>query len=58
VTYQDFAIVVDADNLQLLIYNPNDDQFTIAQLDNQTGYVGGGEVAVRYNFNIQSKKLD
>lgn len=52
------VIVVDSDNLELMIYNPNDDQFTLAQLDNQNGYVGGGEVAVRYNFTIQSKKFN
>lgn len=51
-------IVTDANNFTLNKYNPDNDQFDIPQLDNQTGYVGGGEIAIRDNFNIQSKKFN
>lgn len=51
-------IVVDANNFQLMKYDPLTGQFSDPQLDTETGYIGGGLIAVRDNFIIQSKKFN
>ena len=51
-------IVLDANNFQLMIYNPQTMQFSTPQLDTQTGYVGGGLINIRENFSITSKKFN
>ena len=54
-----FGVVrVDANNLLLNIYDPDIGQFTIPQLDAPGDYVGGGQIAVRDNFRIVSKKFN
>lgn len=53
------VLVVDANNFQLWIYNPADNQFSIATNESpMTGYVGGGLINIRENFTIQSKKFN
>jgi len=51
-------VVVDEDTFQLWVYNPVTDQFTIPQTDAPATYVGGGKIAVRDGFAIQSKKFN
>lgn len=45
--------------IRLMKYNPVNDQFSIPQLDVPSGtYVGGGQINVRDNFSIVSKKFN
>lgn len=58
-----FGVIVDPNSnptntFQLMVYNPADDQFSLAQLDAPQTYVGGGKIAIRDNFQIQSKKFN
>jgi hypothetical protein len=50
--------VIDADNIALYVYDPVTKAFTLPQLDAPGDYVGGGEMAIRDNFIIQSKKFN
>ncbi len=53
------VVFLNANQFQLWIYNPDDDQFSIATSDNTTDpYVGGGLINIRENFSIQSKKFN
>ena len=56
---QVFGIIrVDKDNFKLLIYDPNTGQFSFPQLDVPAVYIGGGQIIVRDNFTITSKKFN
>lgn len=50
--------VVDEDNFLLQIYDPSTGGFDLPQLDVPASYIGGGQIAVRDNFNISSKKFN
>lgn len=51
--------IVDSKNFDLAKYNPDDDQFSIDQVDvPSTPYLGTGFIAIRDNFNITSKKFN
>ena len=53
------VVFLTNDTFQLWKYNPVDDKFSTPQLDvPTTGYVGGGKIAIRDNFFIQSKKFN
>lgn len=53
------VLVLDANRFQLWIYDPVDNQFSIATNDSPiTEYVGGGLIKIRENFSIQSKKFN
>lgn len=52
------VIVIDPNRLQLMKYNPASDQYDLAQLDPSAIYPGGGKIAIRDNFYIQSKKFN
>lgn len=53
-----YVIVRDANDFTLNIYDPVEQEFDIPQVDMTTGYIGGGVMAVRDNFNIVSKKFN
>ncbi len=56
---QVFGIVVtDVNNFTLFSYNSTTGQFSDPQVSSETGYVGGGLISVRDNFNITSKKFN
>lgn len=48
----------DPDNFLLYTYNPLTDDFDVPQLNAPATYNGGGVIAVRDNFWIQSKKFN
>lgn len=50
--------VIDANNFLLLKYNIVTDDFTSPELDPPGAYIGGGEITVKDNFNITSKKFN
>lgn len=52
------VIIVDKDNLQLWVYDPSTQEFTIPQTNPPGTYIGGGEISVRDGFNITSKKFN
>lgn len=52
-------VVIDADNFELLNYNPVTFIFDRPQLDPSTNvYVGGGKISLRDGFSIVSKKFN
>lgn len=53
-----YVSVTDANNFLLYKYNAASDDFTIPQLDAPGAYIGGGEIAIKDNFNITSKKFN
>lgn len=53
-----YVSVTDANNFVLYKYNVASDDFTTPQLDNPGAYVGGGEITIKDNFNITSKKFN
>lgn len=53
-----FVVRKDADNLYLYNYNPISGQWDIPQVDDFSTYAGGGQLAIRDNFNIVSKKFN
>lgn len=56
---QIFGVIVnDINNFRLTVYDPLTDQFSLPQVNTETGYVGGGLISVRDNFNITSKKFN
>lgn len=50
--------VVDKDNVEIYAYDPTTLRFTLAQINAAGTYLGAGEVLVRDNFTIQSKKFN
>lgn len=46
------------DNFSLWVYDPVSLEFSTPSLSTETGYVGGGLISVRDNFNITSKKFN
>jgi hypothetical protein len=58
---QVFGIIrVDKDSFRLMVYDPNTGQFSLPQLDAPPGapYQGSGQIIVRDNFKITSKKFN
>lgn len=54
-----FGVIVNSANTFLLmVYNPSTGQFSTPQLDAPATYIGGGQISVRDNFNIVSKKFN
>lgn len=52
-------IVIDQNNFSLMVYNPNTGQFSTPQLDVPgSPYVGIGNISLRENFSIVSKKFN
>jgi hypothetical protein len=52
-------VVLNANEFQLWLYNPDDNEFSIATSETPlTPYVGGGLITIRENFSIQSKKFN
>lgn len=49
---------VNANDLELWLYNSETDDFDIPELDPSQSFVGYGQVAIRDNFIIQSKKFN
>ena len=52
------VIVLTVNTFQLMIYDPNSDQFSTPQLDVPAIYDGIGQIAVRDNFIVKSKKFN
>ena len=52
------VVPVDADNLKLFQYDPVTDQYSMPAQHAAGTYIGEGEVSVRDNFNITSKKFN
>jgi len=52
------VVPVDADNLKLFQYDPVTDQYSMPAQHAAGTYIGEGEVSVRDNFNIISKKFN
>lgn len=50
--------VIDANNFNLFIFNPVDQQFNIPVFASVATYIGGGKILIRDNFNIISKKFN
>lgn len=54
-----FGVVVNSANTFLLmVYDPTTGQFSKPQLDASAAYIGGGQISVRDNFSIISKKFN
>jgi hypothetical protein len=53
-----YVNVIDPDNFDLYVYNTVNKQFTTPQVNPAGSYIGGGEIAVRDNFRIVSKKFN
>lgn len=53
-----FAAVIDANNFGLWLYDPQALQFTLPQLNAPATYIGGGEITIRDNFRVVSKKFN
>lgn len=54
-----FSIIrVDKDNFELWKYNSSSGEFSTPQVDPPGVYVGGGQISVRDNFSITSKKFN
>jgi hypothetical protein len=53
-----YVNVVDPDNFDLYVYDPNTKEFSQPQVNPPGIYIGGGEIAVRDNFRIVSKKFN
>ncbi len=49
---------IDTDNFQLWVYDAADGEFITPQLDPSQVYIGGGEIVIRDNFRIVSKKFN
>lgn len=52
------VLVIDNNNFQLFMYNPVDDEFSLPVVIAPGTYLGGGQIIVRDNFNIVSKKFN
>ena len=52
------VVVIDINNVDIYLYNSVTDKFDLPQTNLPGTYIGGGEVAVRDNFLIQSKKFN
>lgn len=48
----------NVDNFILWVYDPDTGQFSTPQTDVPDTYIGGGSIAIRDNFKIQSKKFN
>lgn len=53
-----YADVIDFETFRLFIYSEDTKQFSEPQLDPAGTYIGGGEIAVRDNFRVVSKKFN
>ena len=49
---------LSADTFNLYIYDADDLEFSIPQVDPSGDYIGGGEIIIRDNFRIVSKKFN
>src|SRR5690606_12931577 len=50
--------VIDANNFSLLVYSVLTKKFSEPQLNPNETYIGGGNIIIRDNFLIQSKKFN
>ena len=54
-----FGVIVNtANTFLLMVYDPDTGQFSTPQLDVPATYIGGGQISVRDNFRIVSKKFN
>ena len=54
-----FGVVkLTSNTFNLYLYNPSDEIFNTPQLNAPATYVGGGEIAIRDNFRVVSKKFN
>jgi hypothetical protein len=58
-----FGVIIDPNNdplnsFELWVYDPTTLEFSIPQLDASAAFVGYGQVSVRDNFNMTSKKFN
>ncbi len=54
-----FGVVrVDVDTIQIWKYNSATDSFDLPQIDSPATYIGSGQIEVRDNFSIVSKKFN
>ena len=51
-------VVVNVNQFALNVYDPTTGQFSTPQLDAPATYIGGGQISVRDNFSITSKKFN
>lgn len=52
------AIIIDPNTISLNSFDPASGQFSIPLVDTTTGFVGVGNIEIRDNFNITSKKFN
>ena len=53
-----YIVVIDENNFDLYVYDPDDDDFDNPQLDAPGIYIGRGQINIRDNFSIISKKFN
>lgn len=50
--------IIDSSNFDLYVYNPVNGQFNIPQINSPAVFIGFGQILIRDNFNIVSKKFN
>lgn len=53
-----YVEIVDTNNFLLWVYDPLTDDFNTPQLNDPASYVGGGNISIRDNFRVVSKKFN